>query len=476
MDASKFLVGGAWRSSASVRKVVNPYTSGVVGEVCQAGSSDIADAIESATRAFSESRKLQSYQRAEILSRISHDVELSKEKFARLITAETGKPITFSRAEVERTIFTFQYAAEEAKRLEGAMLPLDLAVHSSNRFGMVRRFPLGVIGAITPFNFPLNLVAHKLAPAIAAGNTFVLKPSSNAPATALFLGEIILRTEFPPAGVNIVPCSGGEAEQLLSDDRVKLVSFTGSPQVGWGLKSRSRKKRVILELGGNAGVIVDLGVDLQPAAKRIAAGAFGNAGQSCIAVQRVYVHKNVKEEFVKELVSISRSIRVGDPDDDATVVGPMIDSDAAIKVEGWISEAVSAGARKLCGGGREGAILQPTVLTNVRSDMKVSCQEVFAPVVTVDGFDDFDEALERINDSSYGLQAGVFTNDLSHVLLAYNKLEVGGVIINDYPTFRIDHMPYGGVKDSGSGREGIKYAIEEMTEPKLLVINQQAST
>jgi glyceraldehyde-3-phosphate dehydrogenase (NADP+) len=333
-----------------------------------------------------------------------------------------------------------------------------------------------VIGAITPFNFPINLVAHKLAPAIAAGNSFVLKPSSNAPLTALSLGEIILASGFPNGAVNIVPCSGEEADQLVTDERVKLISFTGSPAVGWPLKSKAGSKKVVLELGGNAGVVVDRGVDLQPVVRRIAMGSYGNAGQSCIAVQRVFVHKEIFERFLSEFVVVSKSVPVGDPYDEATVVGPMIDESAARKVEEWIAEAKAAGAQVLCGGVRNGAVLEPTVITNVKPEMKVCCQEVFAPVTTVDFFATFEEAMEKVNDSAYGLQTGVFTNDFSHVLYAYKNLEVGGVVINDNPTFRIDHMPYGGVKASGFGREGIKYAIEEMMEPKLLVINQQSSS
>ena len=473
MDGSRFLIGGTWRSSATIKPVINPFNNAVVGEVCQAGGQDIADAIEAASIGFKKTRQLQSYQRAEILSYISQELESNKEKFARLITAETGKPITFSRAEVDRSVFTFQYAAEEAKRIEGSVLPLDLAAHASNRFGIVQRFPLGVIGAITPFNFPINLVTHKLAPAIAAGNSFVLKPSSNAPMTALLLAEIILHSGYPHEAVNIIPCSGDAASQLIADERVKLISFTGSPAIGWSLKARAGKKKVVLELGGNAGVIVDRGTEISSAVKRIAMGAYGNAGQSCISVQRVYVHADLYQQFLSELVAVSRAIRVGDPNNEDTIVGPMIDESAARKAEEWIDEAVTAGARMLCGGQRTGAVLEPTVLANVNPKVKVSCQEVFAPIVTIDPFDTFGQAVEKINASAYGLQAGVFTNDFSHVLHAYTNLEVGGVIINDYPTFRIDHMPYGGVKDSGFGREGIKYAIEEMTEPKLLVVNQQ---
>jgi acyl-CoA reductase-like NAD-dependent aldehyde dehydrogenase len=476
MEASKFLVGGTWRSSGNIRQVINPYNNAVVGEVCQSSSQDIDDAIHSASAAFHKTRQLQSYQRAEILSYISREVESNKEKFAQLITAETGKPITFSRAEVDRSVFTFQCAAEEAKRLEGSVLPLDLAASSAHRFGIVRRFPLGPIGAITPFNFPINLVAHKLAPAIAVGNSFILKPSSNGCLTSLMLAEIILKSGYPHEAISVVICSGSEADQLVTDERIKLISFTGSPVVGWPLKARAGKKKVVLELGGNAGVIVDRGTDISSSANRIAMGAYGNAGQSCIAVQRVYVYRGLYEDFLAKFVAVSQGTKVGDPNDEATVVGPMINEQAARQVEEWIDEAVEAGARLLCGGKRRGAELEPTVLTNVGPEMKVSCKEVFGPLATVEPFEDFRQAVEMVNHSAFGLQAGVFTNDFSHVLYAYKTLEVGGVIINDYPTFRIDHMPYGGVKDSGFGREGIKYAIEEMTEPKLLVINPQVSS
>ncbi len=475
MEASKFLVGGTWRSSESARPITNPYDHNVVGEVYEATGRDIDDAIQSATAAFEKTRHLESYQRSDILSSIANGVAANKQKIASLITSETGKPITFSRAEVERSIFTFQYAAEEAKRLEGAVLPLDLAPHASGRFGILQRFPLGVVGAITPFNFPINLVAHKLAPAIAAGNSFVLKPSSNAPLTALFLGELILDSGLPSEAVNIVPCSGASASQLIVDERVKLISFTGSPAVGWGLKDRAGKKKVVLELGGNAGVVVDRDASVPAVVRRIAMGSYGNAGQSCIAVQRVFVHKEIYDRFLSEFVFVSKSVKVGDPNEDRTVVGPMISESAARKVEEWIAEATAAGARVLCGGTRKGSLLEPTVIVGVNPTMKVSCQEVFAPVTTVEPFETFEEAVAMVNDSAYGLQAGVFTNDFSHVLFAYKNLEVGGVVINDYPTFRIDHMPYGGVKDSGFGREGIKYAIEEMMEPKLLVVNQQSS-
>jgi acyl-CoA reductase-like NAD-dependent aldehyde dehydrogenase len=471
MESLPFLVNGRWVTSGKKRAVVNPYKGGAVHEVCQASGSDIEAAIDAACEAFARTKRLAAFERSEILLAIARGIESDGEQFARLITGETGKPITFSRAEVERSVFTFRTAAEEAKRIIGEMLPLDLATHSRNRFGMVQRFPLGPITAITPFNFPLNLVAHKIAPAIAAGNTILLKPSSNAPGTSLHLGKIVDGSGFPKGGLNILPCSSGEAGQLIDDERIKMVSFTGSPSVGWELKQRAGKKRITLELGGNAGVIVDKGSDIDRTVKRIALGAYGSAGQSCISVQRIYVHKSIFEDFKHLFVGYSMSLIPGDPEDEKTIIGPMIDEDSAIKVENWIAEAVKEGAQVLCGGKRKGALMEATVLTNTSRGMKVSCQEVFAPVVTLEPFNEFDEAIRAVNDSSFGLQAGVFTNNFSHAFKAFRELEVGGVIINDYPTYRIDHMPYGGVKDSGFGREGIRYAIEEMTEPKLMAIN-----
>ena len=471
MEPRKFLVNGEWRASARTKAVLHPYDDSEAGRVYLAAPGDIDAAIGAATAAFRHTAALGSYERGDILRAIASSIGARKEDFARAITLETGKPISVSRAEVDRSILTFAVAAQEAERIEGSVLPLDLAAHSRGRFGLVRRFPLGPIGAITPFNFPLNLVAHKIAPALAAGNTVVLKPSSSGVITALLLGEVLMETALPRGAVNIVPCLAGESDQLVVDERIKLISFTGSPAVGWPLKARAGKKRVVLELGGNAGVIVDRGTDLNFAIPRIAQGSYGNAGQSCIAVQRIFVQSELFPEFERRFVEHSREIPTGDPWDPKTIVGPMIDVQAASTIEDWIAEALAHGARLLCGGGRTGALLQPTVLAGVSADMRVSCQEVFAPVVTLEPFDDFNAAVEKVNDSAFGLQAGVFTNDLRNVLYAYQHLHVGGIIVNDYPTYRIDHMPYGGVKDSGFGREGVRYAIEEMTELKLLAFN-----
>ncbi len=471
METSRFLVNGEWRTSAVKRPVINPYEGRSVGEVYQASPEDIDGAVSAATKSFNRSRRLSSRERAEILRRVSDEVGRRKEELARLITLETGKPISFSRVEVDRCVLTFRVASEEAGRIEGTVLPLDLAPNSEGRTALVRRFPLGPISAITPFNFPLNLVAHKLGPAIASGNTVVLKPSSNGPLTSLELGKIVEAAGLLKGALNIVPCLAGEASQLIEDERITLVSFTGSPAVGWDLKTKAGKKRVLLELGGNAGVIVDESADLDLAMKRLIPGAYGNAGQSCIAVQRIFVHDRLYQRFLDQFVEMSRAVPVGDPMDDKTVVGPMITEEAAKKVESWISEAVAAGARLLCGGKRRGAMLEPTVLVETPAHLSVCAQEVFAPVVTIQRFAEFTDAVRMVNESRFGLQAGIFSNNMKNVFYAYEELEVGGVIVNDSSAYRMDHMPYGGVKDSGFGREGLRYAIEEMTEMKLLALN-----
>lgn len=432
---------------------------------------DLEDAVISAQNAFAETQKLPSYKRAEILEFISNEISKRREEFAEMITKEMGKPILFSRAEVDRAIFTFKIASEEAKRINGEIIPLDLASHSERRYGFVKRFPIGVILAITPFNFPLNLVAHKVAPAIATGNAIILKPSSQAPIVSIMLAEIIEKSSYPTGGFNLVPCKSDEIELLVRDDRIKMVTFTGSSEVGWKLKNISGKKKITLELGGNAAVVVEPDANLDYAVKRIALGSFAQAGQSCIAVQRIYVHKDIYPEFEKRFIEETKKLKVGNPFEPDTIVGPLVDENAAIKTENWVNEALKNGAKALIGGKRNGTLYEPTILVDVKPDMKVSCQEVFAPVVTLEKYDSFEEAIDKVNDSRYGLQAGVFTNDIRKIFYAFEKIEVGGVIINDYPTYRIDHMPYGGVKDSGSGREGLKYAIEEMTEIKLMVLN-----
>lgn len=393
------------------------------------------------------------------------------EEFARLIALEAGKPIKTAREEVDRAVFTFAVAAEETTRIGGEWLPLDLQPSTAGRAAIVRRFPVGPIFAITPFNFPLNLVAHKLAPAIAAGCTVVLKPAPQTPFTSLLLAEVVEAADWPAGALNVLPLAIPEAERLVTDDRLKLLTFTGSGAVGWALKQKAGKKKVLLELGGNAGVIVHSDWDSEDAARRCVAGGFSYAGQSCISVQRIYVQRNVHETFLSALVAGVKKLKTGDPLDDATDVGPMISEAAARRAATWIEEAVAAGARIEAGGKRHGSIIEPTVLRDTRREMKVSCEEVFAPIVNVEPYDDFSDAIRHVNDSPYGLQAGVFTRDVKQLFTAFEELEVGGVIAGDISAFRIDHMPYGGVKESGLGREGLRYAIEEMTEPRLLVLN-----
>lgn len=467
----KFLIGGQWRSSKEKREVRNPYNDEVVGVVSQASDQDLEDSILQAQKAFEDTRWMAPYQRVEILEKIVQGIKDRRDQLAETITKEAGKPIRFSQGEVERAIYTFSIAVEETKRIGGEVIPLDVLESSKGRFSLTRRYPIGPIAGITPFNFPLNLVSHKLAPCIASGNTMVLKPASQTPITSLLLGEVVMEAGFPPGALNIVPCPGAKAEKLVTDRRIKLITFTGSAEVGWHLKDITGKKRVLLELGGNAGAIVHSDADLDFAAERLALGAFLYAGQVCISVQRIFAHKDIFEEFSHKFLNAVKRIKVGDPMDPETVVGPMIDLQAAQRAEEWVKEAVQGGAEILAGGEREGVMFQPTVLTNTSPQMKVNCREVFAPVVTLEPYDDFQSAVHAVDDSVYGLQAGVFTKDVRRIFYALDHIQVGGVIINDYPTYRIDHMPYGGVKDSGFGREGIKYAIEEMTELKLLVLN-----
>jgi acyl-CoA reductase-like NAD-dependent aldehyde dehydrogenase len=428
-------------------------------------------AIQAAVRAFEVTRKLPSYERQRVLRAVAQGITDRREDFARTIALEAGKPIRTARAEVERAIFTFNIAAEESTRIYGQWLPLDLQAFAAGRWALVRRFPLGPIAAITPFNFPLNLVAHKWAPALAAGCTIVHKPASQTPLSSLLLAELVEQAGWPSGALNVLPLSSHDAEHLVADERLKMLTFTGSAVVGWDLKKKAGKKRVTLELGGNAGVIIHDDADLDYAAERCATGGFSYAGQSCISVQRIFVHATVMEDFLAAFLPRVQKLKVGDPLEEATDVGSLISEADARRAEEWIYEATAAGARLLCGGKRNGSLLEPTVLTGTRPQQRVNCDEIFAPVVTVESYDDFGEAVRRVNDSRYGLQAGVFTRDTALLFRAYEELEVGGVIAGDAPTFRIDHMPYGGVKDSGLGREGLRYAIEEMTEQKILVVN-----
>jgi acyl-CoA reductase-like NAD-dependent aldehyde dehydrogenase len=466
-----FFVDGKWIERGELAEIRAPYDDAVIAQVFQGTRADAELAIASAVKAFGTTRRLPAFERQRVLRRVAQSISQQKDEFSRTLAQEAGKPIKAARTEVERAVFTFNVAAEESTRIYGEYLPLDWQEYTVGRWGIVRRFPLGPIAGITPFNFPLNLVAHKVAPAIAAGCPLVLKPAPQTPLCSILLAEAVQQAGWPDGGLNVIPLSNEDAGLLVSDDRLKMISFTGSAAVGWAIKRNAGKKKVILELGGNAALIVHSDADLPFAAERCVAGAFAYAGQTCISVQRVLVERSVYGKFVDLLIAGASKLRVGDPMEESTDVGPLIRESDAIRAADWIQEAVRGGARLLCGGQRKGPLLEPTVLTGTRTDMKVNCQEIFAPVVTVEPYDDFDKAIRQVNNSAYGLQAGIFTRDAKLMFTAYEELEVGGVIAGDVPSFRIDHMPYGGIKDSGLGREGLRYAIEEMTEPKLLVMN-----
>src|SRR3954469_9517220 len=464
-------LAGRWVNSPDLLEVSNPAkTDQPAGATYNATPEQYDEAVEAAIKAFETTRRLPAYERGAMLRSISAGIRDRREELGRLIALESGKPIRDALVEVDRASLTFRLGAEEAERMVGEVIPLDLMASSRGRVGITRRFPLGPIAGISPFNFPLNLAAHKVAPALAAGNTIVLKPPSKDPLTMLTVGEIIERAGVPEGAVSILPMSRTLGDRMVADDRFKLLSFTGSPSVGWRMKERAGKKRVVLELGGNAGAIVDQSADLAWAVKRILVGAFGYAGQVCISVQRIFVHRSRYDEFLTQLVEGGKQIKTGDPLDAETQMGPMVDEANAARTERWVREAEEMGGRVLLGGRAEGAFFPPTVLVDTPATAQVCSNEAFAPLVVVFPFDDFGEAIKSVNDSFYGLQSGVFTNDLAHSWQAFNELEVGGVVINDVPTYRIDHMPYGGVKDSGLGREGLRWAIEDMTELRIMVV------
>ena len=466
-----FLVDGKWVEDGDVIDIKAPYDGAIVGRVFQGRRSHAEAAIAAAVKAFGTTRRLPAFERQRVLRRVAEGIAKRKEEFSRTLCQEAGKPIKAARTEVERAIFTFSVAAEESTRIYGEYLPLDWQEYTAGRWGIVKRFPIGPIAGITPFNFPLNLVAHKVAPAIAAGCPMVLKPAPQTPLSSLLMAEVVQQAGWPDGALNVIPLSNDDAALLVTDDRLKMISFTGSAAVGWQIKKNSGKKKVILELGGNAGVIIHNDADIEYAAERCVAGGFGYAGQTCISVQRILVQQSVYGKFTDMFLAGVKNLQIGDPLDESTDIGPLIRESDAQRAVDWVQEAVRGGARVLCGGNRKGSIVEPTVLTGTKPEMKVNCQEVFGPVVTVEPYAEFHEALRQINSSAFGLQAGLFTRDAKLMFQAFEELEVGGLLAGDVPTFRIDHMPYGGVKDSGIGREGLRYAIEEMTEPKLMVMN-----
>ncbi len=469
----RIFLAGHWVDSPDLMTIDNPARPGEpAGFTYQATPEQYEEAVRAAVAAFEVTRRLPAYERAATLRNISSGIRARREELGRLIALEAGKPIRDALVEVDRATLTFRLGAEEAERLGGEVIPLDLMASSRGRIGITRRYPAGPVAAISPFNFPLNLAAHKLAPAIAAGCSIVLKPPSKDPLTMLTVAEIVEEAGAPAGSVSILPMSRTLGDRLVADDRFAVLSFTGSPAVGWPMKARAGKKRVVLELGGNAGAIVDRSADLDWAVRRITVGAFSYSGQVCISVQRVFVHDDVFDDFAARLVAAARALRLGDPLDPETDLGPMVDAKAAARTQAWVDEAIAAGARVLLGGHAEDTFYPPTILVDAPLDAKVCSEEAFAPLVVLARFSDFEAAVAQANNSRFGLQAGVFTNDLGDAFRAFNGLEVGGVILNDIPTYRIDHMPYGGVKDSGHGREGLRYAIEDMTEIRILVIAQ----
>jgi acyl-CoA reductase-like NAD-dependent aldehyde dehydrogenase len=470
-DKKPYLVAGEWRAGEETFAVKSPFDGSVVAEVGVPSDAEVEDAVAAAADTFQESRTLPSHVRAEALAHISRRLADRVDEVAETIAREGGKPLKWATVEAKRASSTFRWAAEEARRQDGDLLRLDTEAGTGSRLGIVRRFPFGPVLGISPFNFPVNLVAHKVAPALAVGAPIIVKPATATPLGALLLGELFAETELPRGMLSVLPLSGARAEKLVHDPRIAKVSFTGSGEVGWRLKGLEPKKHFTLELGGNAGAIVHSDADIDHAAARMAFGGYYQAGQSCIAVQRVLVHAPVYEDFVTRFVKQVESLKVGDPLDPETDMGPLIDAAALDRITEWVDEAVASGAEVLTGGRRRDSFYEPTILANVTSEMKVCKEEVFGPVTTVTSYQTFEEALATVNDSRYGLQAGVFTSDIQRALLAHRELVVGGVVVNDVSAYRSDQMPYGGAKESGYGREGLRYAMEEMTEPRIMVIS-----
>ena len=465
------LCGKEWNEGEALEGR-SPWDQGLVGRVTVATRADARQAVHHAVASLRRTRALPRWKRREILENVAAALLEQKERFALLIVAEAGKPIRLARAEVDRAVLTFSTAAEETSRMGGESIPLDLMEGSEGHWGLAQRFPVGPVLAVTPFNFPLNLVAHKLAPAMAAGCPVILKPALETPFTALALGEVILKAGWPDEALAVLPLSNVDTAWLAErEDGIKLVSFTGSAKVGWELKAHTGRKRVLLELGGNAALIVcGDWPDLDEAAQRTARAAFGYAGQSCISVQRVFVERSVFQTFLWKVAEAAALLGTGDPSVETTEVGPLIRLADAERVEAWIKEAVAGGAKLAAGGECHGSVVTPAILTGTKSGMKIRDEEVFGPVVAIEPYDDFEDALAEVNHSRYGLQAGLLTRDIGRILTAYRELEVGTLIVGDTPTWRLDPMPFGGVKDSGLGREGIRSAIDEMTEPRILVV------
>ncbi|MCC6374894.1 MAG: aldehyde dehydrogenase family protein [Moraxellaceae bacterium] len=454
--------------------VTDKYSGEIATRVAVADAAVIDQALNAAVLAQKAMAQMPAYERQQVLEHCVLRFRERAEELAAALCVEAGKPIKDARGEVTRLIDTFKIAAEEATRINGETIALDITARAKGYRGMTKRVPVGVCSFISPFNFPLNLAAHKIAPAIAAGCPFILKPASLTPIGALLIGEVLAETSLPQGAFSILPCSRDGADLFTTDERIKLLSFTGSPEVGWALKAKAGKKKVTLELGGNAACIVDADANINDAVQRIIFGAFYQSGQSCISVQRIIIHQAIYEQVKAKLVVASASLIMGSPQHEQTFIGPMISEKEAERLQLWIQQAIEQGANLLCGGQRQGAMLQATLLENVPNHAALYCEEAFGPVAILSSFNDFDQALAQVNDSTFGLQAGIFTRDIYKAHKAWDTLEVGGVVIGDVPSWRVDNMPYGGVKDSGLGREGIRYAIEDMTEVRLLVVRELA--
>jgi acyl-CoA reductase-like NAD-dependent aldehyde dehydrogenase len=469
METFKIYSAGEFITTKEELPVVNPFTGAAFAKTYKASKKELEQCITAAQKAFGELKKLSSKEKFDILSFISNSITAEKERLARLLAMESGKPLRYATAEIERAAQTFLVAAEEAKRLPGEIMSLDWTDAGKGKEGIVKYFPVGLVAGITPFNFPMNLGVHKIAPAIAAGCPIIIKPASPTPLSLLELAIIIDKTSLPKGALSVLPMDRETGNMMVTDERIKLLSFTGSPDVGWKMKNEAGKKKVVLELGGNAASIITPSADLDVAVEKNIIGGYAYSGQICIHVQRMYVQESIFENFVSRFCERIKGIQYGDPLDIKTDMSVMIDEANAKRIEEWVQEAETAGACILAGGKREGSYYYPTLITGTRKSMKINCKEVFGPVVVVEPYTDFKEAVNLVNDSNFGLQAGVFTNDIREMNYAFNNLNLGGVILNDAPSFRADHMPYGGNKDSGLGREGVKYAIMDIMEPRILV-------
>ena len=469
MDNYKIYVGGEFIETKTNLNVINPFNKEIFAKTFLAGKLELEVAIKKAKSVEKQMKNLSSFEKSKILRQIATQLEIHKSNFAEILSLESAKPFCYAKGEIDRAIQTFTIASEEAKRLPKEYISLDWTPAGENKEGLVKYFPIGLVAGISPFNFPLNLAVHKIAPAIAAGNPIILKPSRSTPLSTLKLAKIIDKTSLPKGALSILPMDRQAGNQLVTDNRIKLLSFTGSPPVGWKMKQQAGKKKVLLELGGNAGLIISETADIQKAVARSIMGAFAYSGQVCIHTQRIYVHDTVFEQFLNTFIKATANLKFGEPINPNTEISAMIDEENAIRVEQWVNEAEKNGAKILYGGKRNEAYFEPTIITNSNNTMKVCSAEVFGPVVIIEKINSCEEGIEMLNDTTFGLQAGIYTDSIEEMNLAFNELEVGGVIINDVPTFRVDNMPYGGIKDSGLGREGVKYSIMEMLEPKLLV-------